>query len=207
MKSLLPNISLGESQTVEFKFEINDARKIAETISAFSNTDGGSIFIGVKDNGSIAGVRSDEEYYMIENAAQSYCIPEILFKSITHKISGKEILEIQIPESNLKPVFAKTSTEKRIAFFRKDAANYVANAVMLEVWKNNLHLKKTVGYTKDEEIVLHLFNLDTKLTLSKIANSSKIDYKNCIKTVAQLVIWNLLETNIQQGIIYYQLSK
>ena len=57
-------IAEGEHQQQDFKFEISDARKIAKTLSAFSNTDGGRLLIGVKDNGKIAGVRSDEEQYM-----------------------------------------------------------------------------------------------------------------------------------------------
>ena len=45
-------IAEGEHQQQDFKFEISDARKIAKTLSAFANT---------KDNGKIAGVRSEEE--------------------------------------------------------------------------------------------------------------------------------------------------
>ena len=70
-------IAEGEHQRQDFKFEISDARKIAKTLSAFANTDGGRLLIGVKDNGKIAGVRSDEEQYMIEAAAQMYCQPEV----------------------------------------------------------------------------------------------------------------------------------
>ena len=50
-------IEEGEHQQQDFKFEISDARKIAKSLSAFSNTDGGRLLIGVKDNGKIAGVR------------------------------------------------------------------------------------------------------------------------------------------------------
>ena len=63
-------IEEGEHQQQDFKFEISDARKIAKSLSAFSNTDGGRLLIGVKDNGKIAGVRSEEEIYMIEAAAR-----------------------------------------------------------------------------------------------------------------------------------------
>ena len=56
----------GEHQQQDFKFEISDARKIAKTLSAFANTDGGRLLIGVKDNGKIAGVRSEEEVVLIE---------------------------------------------------------------------------------------------------------------------------------------------
>ena len=58
-------IAEGEHQQQDFKFEISDARKIAKTLSAFANTDGGRLLIGVKDNGKIAGVRSEEEKYII----------------------------------------------------------------------------------------------------------------------------------------------
>ncbi|MCK4854687.1 MAG: ATP-binding protein, partial [Bacteroidales bacterium] len=60
---------------LDFKFEISDARKIARTLVAFSNTDGGKLLIGVKDNGKIAGIRSEEEYHMLEAAAELYCRP------------------------------------------------------------------------------------------------------------------------------------
>ena len=68
-------IAEGEHQQQDFKFEISDARKIAKTLSAFANTDGGRLLIGVKDNGKIAGVRSEEEKYMIEAAAQLLLYP------------------------------------------------------------------------------------------------------------------------------------
>ena len=59
-------IAQGEHQQQDFKFCINDSRKIARSLVAFANTDGGRLLIGVKDNGKIIGVRSDEEYYMLQ---------------------------------------------------------------------------------------------------------------------------------------------
>ena len=46
-------IEQGENQMLDFKFEISDARKIARTLVAFSNTDGGKLLIGVKDQPGI----------------------------------------------------------------------------------------------------------------------------------------------------------
>lgn len=67
---VLKMIGEGEHVRQDFKFAISDARKIAKSISAFSNTEGGKLLVGVKDNGKIAGVRSEEEIYMIEAAAK-----------------------------------------------------------------------------------------------------------------------------------------
>ncbi|MDE7145999.1 MAG: putative DNA binding domain-containing protein, partial [Duncaniella sp.] len=69
-------IEEGEHEHQDFKFAISDARKIARSLSAFANNDGGRLLVGVKDNGVIAGVRNEEDIYVIENAAQMYCEPE-----------------------------------------------------------------------------------------------------------------------------------
>ena len=85
-------IAQGEHQQLDFKFEVSDSKKIARTLSAFANTDGGRLLIGVKDNGAIAGVRSDEEYYMIEAASKMYTRPEVPFEAKRWDMNGKTVL-------------------------------------------------------------------------------------------------------------------
>lgn len=68
-------ISEGEHEHQDFKFAITDAAKIAHSISAFANNDGGRLLVGVKDNGNIAGIRSEEDIFVIEQAASMYCHP------------------------------------------------------------------------------------------------------------------------------------
>ncbi|MDD4142989.1 MAG: putative DNA binding domain-containing protein, partial [Prolixibacteraceae bacterium] len=67
--SLQKLIDEGEHQKQDFKFCINDSKKIAKSLVAFANTDGGRLLIGVKDNGKIVGISTDEEFYMVESAA------------------------------------------------------------------------------------------------------------------------------------------
>ena len=111
-------IAQGEHQQLDFKFEINDARKIARTLSAFANTVGGKLLIGVKDNGKIAGIRSEEEYHMIEAAAQMYCKPELIFESRKWDILGKTILEVTIEISAHRPCLAQSDDGKWLAYVR-----------------------------------------------------------------------------------------
>ena len=68
-------IEEGEHEHQDFKFAISDARKIARSISAFANNDGGRLLVGVKDNGVIAGIRNEEDIYVVEQAAGVYCSP------------------------------------------------------------------------------------------------------------------------------------
>ena len=89
-------IEQGEHQQLDFKFEVSDSKKIARTLSAFANTDGGRLLIGVKDNGAISGVRSEEEYYMIEAASKMYTHPEVPFTAKRWDVNGKTVLEVYI---------------------------------------------------------------------------------------------------------------
>jgi ATP-dependent DNA helicase RecG len=52
-------IQAGESDKIEFKLSFND--EVIETVVAFSNTSGGSVFIGIDDNGKFVGVTVGQE--------------------------------------------------------------------------------------------------------------------------------------------------
>ena len=110
MKDLKPTRSLhrlqrlideGEHEQQDFKYLISDARKIARSISAFANHSGGRLLIGVKDNGTIAGVRSEEDIYMIEQAADLYCSPRVTVDFEAIKASGGAVVFIATVERAL----------------------------------------------------------------------------------------------------------
>lgn len=49
---LLAQITLGEDSTRQFKADVKNADSLASEMAAFANTNGGTIFIGVADDGS-----------------------------------------------------------------------------------------------------------------------------------------------------------
>ena len=49
-------ISQGESEITEFKKSTGEWKEIIETVSAFSNTRGGEIYIGINNSGKVNGV-------------------------------------------------------------------------------------------------------------------------------------------------------
>ncbi len=61
MTKLKDLLKEGESETVEFKPSLSQMDKITESISAFSNTKGGTVVIGVGDNGEVLGVEEIKE--------------------------------------------------------------------------------------------------------------------------------------------------
>ncbi|MBN2756068.1 MAG: ATP-binding protein [Bacteroidales bacterium] len=187
-------ISQGENINLDFKYTINDSKKIAKTLSAFANTKGGRLLIGVKDNGNIAGVKTEEDYYMIEAAAQIYCKPEIKFKSKEWNIEGKEILEITISESNDKPHFAINEEKKEIAFIRVADENIIANIINLKVWDKEKREKGLkIKYSETENILLKYLEKNENISLLNFMKVAKISRHKAIETLSDLIVLQLID--------------
>lgn len=128
-------ITQGEGLTLDFKHSITDSRKIARSLVAFANTAGGTLLIGVKDNGNITGVNTDEEYYMVEAASQLYCKPEVPFEVVKWEINGKTVLEVKVKPSKRKPHKAPDKSGVYKAYIRVNDENVLASPIQLKIWK------------------------------------------------------------------------
>jgi predicted HTH transcriptional regulator len=185
-------ISEGEHQQLDFKFEISDARRIARTLVAFANTDGGRLLIGVKDNGSIAGMRSDEEFYMVESAAQMYCRPPVDFDVKEWTVNGKVVLEVVIKKSSQRPHYAAHRDGKWMVYIRVGDQNLLANRVLLKVWSKDKHLKGVfLKFTETEKMLLDYLETNEFITLSKFTRLAGISR---LKAEDILVKFILLKT-------------
>ncbi|MCQ2307659.1 MAG: ATP-binding protein [Bacteroidales bacterium] len=158
-------ISEGEHQMLDFKFEISDCKKIARSLVAFANTDGGRLLIGVKDNGVISGIRSEEEKHMIQTAAELYCKPEVEFSAKEWNINGKTVLEVIIPKSRHHKHKAPNHNNIYKVYVRVKDENIVANSILLKVWKHEKE-KNFVKITFSEEEKMLLKYLDEHKTVS-----------------------------------------
>ena len=91
-------LKTGESFFVEFKEKLD--KSLAKEIVAFSNSQGGRIFIGITDNGEIKGIKiANKLKSQIFDAARN-CDPPIEIKLSTYK---NRILVIEVPGGDKKP--------------------------------------------------------------------------------------------------------
>ena len=132
---LLQLIREGEHQQQDFKYRVADACKLAKSVSAFANTDGGRLLIGVRDDGNLSGVRSEEEIFMMHQAAYKYCKPEASIKFDTYHVDGRTIVIATVPPSERKPVCAINEVGEGRAYIRIADENIVASPVHLAIWR------------------------------------------------------------------------
>ena len=179
----------GEHEHQDFKYQITDARKIARSIAAFANNSGGHLLIGVKDNGNIVGVRSDEEIYMIETAAQMYCRPEqhVTFKVYT--INGKSVVKADIAEAEEKPVEAPDDNGNWHVYYRVADENVLASRLherILSHGAGESRPDETISYSEREQVLLKYLREHGGITLDGFKRLAHISEESAMQTVVAL---------------------
>lgn len=201
-------IAEGEHVQQDFKFEISDARKIAKTLSAFANTFGGRLLIGVKDNGKIAGVRSDEEQYMLEAAAHLYCTPLVDCEMHTYSVEGRSVLVATVAESRHKPVFAQDEDGRYLAYLRIADESILATPVHLCMWKQRENLQgEVLAFTEREQLLLHILEENGQLSLGKCCRLLPMSRRAVEHLLAKFVRYDIVEPVFESHKFYFRLKR
>lgn len=188
-------IQEGEHEHQDFKFAITDAPKIAHSISAFANNDGGRLLVGVRDNGSVAGVRSEEDIYMIEQAAQLYCRPAQHVDITAFSVEGGAIVvRAQIARAERRPVYARDTDGSWRAYFRVNDENIVAHPVMLAAWERKSRGADTLFTLSEAETAL-LAYLDEwgMTTIERYMTGAHISHAAAVDIVARLYAMGIID--------------
>lgn len=199
-REVLNFIEEGENLHCEFKLKFSSAEKIAREMCAFANTKGGVIFFGVDDDKTITGVESEKaETELILDAASNYCEPPIPINIQYMEFKGKEVVIVEIKESEQKPHRLQDyqnalDINTAVVCVRVNDKSVHASKEMIRVLKAQSDSSKLVKYVIGslERIVFeHLQNNETinVKELSKLANISE---RRASRTLVKMVRADLL---------------
>lgn len=198
----------GEGLQLDFKHTISDAYKIAKTICAFANTKGGTLLVGVRDNKTIAGVKSEEEKYMIEMAAQLYCVPPVELKFKEHSIDKKVILEVNIEENSEKPVFALDAEKNKIVYLRQEDHTFKAGIVTYEWLKFNNKTqnigKNTYGFFESE--IMQIMRKNEPMKLNNLLSILPFKKRTIIRSLIKLLNMNIISVLYDNNFEVFQIK-
>lgn len=208
METLKSIIREGEHQQLDFKFRIDDAKKIARTLSAFANTDGGRLLIGVKDNGKITGIDPNEEIHMIEAAADMYCRPALSYHSRVWQEDMRLVLEIKIDPVAERPVYSPDEEGKWKVYVRRKDHTLLANKILLQYWKHQKGDNARPEKIGDEETaLLGLIQQNEPITLSQLYRRSTLPKNKVDKLVVLFLCWKLIEMEINELGTFYTICE
>lgn len=193
-------IEEGEHERQDFKFKISDARKIARSISAFANNSGGSLLVGVKDNGKVVGVESEEEIYMIEQAASMYCKPEQVVSYRSYRVAGKSVLKVDVSQATALPVKAQDDDKKWKAYYRVADENILASPLHVKVWRAmQKGVPSLINFEEKERLLIDYIQVHKCITLEEYMKLAHISKQVAEDSVIKLCLMHSLEIRYRSG--------
>lgn len=207
MSELNRIIAKGEGEQLDFKFRIDDKKKIARTLSAFANTSGGTLLIGVKDNGKIKGVNPEEEFYMIQGAASEFCAPEVEFESKVWQEGHHLVLAIHVKPSLLRH---RSLDEEGIwrVYVRVQDHTLRSNKILEKVWQLRAKGQKRPSEFNDKSLkLLSLIRESDGISLSQLYKRSGINRQQVETFLAELVYWEAVEMKMTEFGTYYSIPE
>ena len=109
--SRLAAIASGEDSARQFKVDVRNVDSLASEMVAFANSDGGTIFIGVADDGSMPGLLPKDVArinQLISNAASQHVRSPLTVQTENVQLStGRIVIVLTVPKGIDKPYFDK----------------------------------------------------------------------------------------------------
>lgn len=212
-KELLDMISEGESTTVEFKRKATTPQKLAREISAFANTKGGWLLIGVDDNGAIVGVRSEKsEIDIVEKACEFNIDPPIQPIIQIIAVNDFDIIIIKIEQSKSKPhkvslIDAEEGKEIHKAFIRLGEKSMPASREMTRLMTYQTEGKPitlSIG-EKEKRLFTYLENYE-KATVKDFAKLVNISDRRAERLLIRLVRAGVLQLHNDETRDFFTLN-
>jgi len=199
-REVLNFIEEGENLHCEFKLKFSSYEKIAKEMCAFANTKGGFIFFGVEDDKTIVGVESEKaEAELINEAAEKYCEPPIPLSIQYMEFNGKEVLIVEIRESENKPHRLQDyenefDINKAVVCVRVNDKSVHASKEMIRVLKAQTDKSKLVKYVigQNEKIVFNYLSENESITVKELSGLANISERRASRTLVKMVRANLL---------------
>jgi predicted HTH transcriptional regulator len=193
-----------ESTTLDFKQTVNSAAKIAKAMVSFANTKGGVLLIGIRDNKSICGVRSEEEKYMLDMAASFYCRPEINIDVQEHEAEGKIVLEVNVPEGGHKPYYAKDEEGKWWVYVRVNDKSLLASKTTVDFLRRQTSQRPThIEFGHIEKGILEHLSKNERITMAEICHRFNISRRRATRILVNLMSLDVVRSHTTEKTEYY----
>ena len=152
------------------------------------------MLIGVKDNGTIRGIRSDEEKFMLEHAADHFCQPKVEYVTKVWEIDEKVVLEVTIPYDRKLIHKAPDNDGEYKAYVRVKDQNLLASGVLMKVWtKRKANRKIRFVYSRSVQEVLFYLRENPRITLGKAMEVSGLSKFKAEHLMSDLILLDIIK--------------
>jgi predicted HTH transcriptional regulator len=202
-------VSQGEGLQLEFKAKAAQPDKIVKEMIAFANTKGGTLLIGVNDDGYVSGVKyPEEESPQVIRALNKFCRPRIKTKLSYIRLTDKKwVVVFDVWESKRKPVKFLESKNKLIGYIRFEDKTLQASREaegILRLRHDNKDI--SFAYGEIENRLLKIIDEKKSVTLPSLFQITGIQESVLSKKIVLLAATNVIGWKPQEpNDIFYSL--
>jgi len=195
----------GEGTTLDFKKTITNVVKIAKSLVAFANHKGGQLLIGVADDGTITGVKSeDEEKYMILKSAHQYCRPAIEPEFEEIYVEDKLVLVVRISASKTKPHYALDHNQQWWVYYRVEDKSVLASKIIVDILKQEQQENgQLIIYTDHEKKLFSYLEKEGRITLKQFSKLTRSSNKHAQKVLVNLILTGIIKPHTSEKEEYF----
>jgi predicted HTH transcriptional regulator len=194
VRDLKKLVSQGEGSRLEFKRKAAYPDKIVRELIAFANAHGGTLLVGISDDGELAGLKHPEgESHVIQQSLRK-CKPGLpVTESLIPIGSGKYVIQYHIAQSKHKPHYFFDG-EKKQSFIRVNDQSIRASREVREIARRS-QLKKDIRfhYGEHEQFLMHYLDTNASITLRQFMEVSGLKRFYASKKLVLLVLANILQ--------------
>ena len=210
-KELKDLIARGESSTLEFKRKVIAPEKLAKELSAFANTVGGYLLIGVDDDGTIVGIDSEKtDIEFVETVCGFHIHPQLEPQIEMVRVTGREVLVCRIEESDDKPHIVNAmfeGKEKKIAYIRVGEKSVAASREMMRLLSGQNKSAKplTLSISDKERRLFTYLEKYEKATVKDFAKLVNISDRRAERLMVRLCRAGVLQIHVDSSSDFFTL--
>jgi predicted HTH transcriptional regulator len=198
-------VSQGEGLTLEFKRKATFPEKIMHEMIAFANTKGGTVLLGIGDDGSLAGLKyPEDEKHVIEKALKKVKPSLVYHETIIPIDKARTVIQYDIPESKKKPHYIFTEEKLKASFVRVEDKCIKASKELREIVKRKQRMKDIrFQYGEHEKFLMQYLEENKVITLKEFVAVSGLNRIYASRKLILLVLANVLRiTPHEKGDLY-----
>ncbi len=187
-------VSKGEGTTLEFKRKAAYPEKIVREMIAFSNTSGGTLLVGIGDDGSIPGLKFPEGESHVIQAALKRVRPALQLEEEFIPLGNtRSVLRYIISESKTKPHYLVSENQSKECFVRVEDKSIKASREVREIIRRRQHGKDIrFRYGDDEKLLMKYLDENKTITLKEFISISRLKRFYASRKLILLVLANVL---------------
>jgi len=194
VRELKKLVSTGESGTLEFKRKAAYPDKVVREMIAFANACGGTLLVGVGDDGDLAGLKHPEGESFVIQQSLAKCHPPLpVMETFIPIGNARYVIQYQIAKSNQKPHYLSDG-EKKEAYIRVNDQSIRASKEVREITRRSqLHKDVRFHYGEHERFLMRYLDINPSITLKEFMQVTGLKRFYASKKLVLLVLANVLQ--------------